>query len=780
MAKVTTRLGAGRAIVRKGSWRRHLIALVRVMVVLAIFAPLYVDVVDHRAPQAVAGTLTFTSGSTLPRPIRLGGVWQARRLDTGGGPFSLAVPGQWRGQPDATGTALPGQGIIRYSLTVRGLAPGTYVLYVPALYEATRISVDGRVVAGTGVIGHDGATTTYHLRASEATIVATGKDVAIALDIAAFHHRDTGIETAPVLGNSEAMRGWTAAERARNVVFTGTLILIALFGFIIYSYRREDRPALLLGCAFAALVPVDLIFAYDNLVGLELPGLSFAWTLALQYCSLALALLLLCAYVSELFPAERFRWAQRGISALLIGVCVTQIGLAAAGMTVEASIVAQWTELLRLSSFVYLIVVAVRATWRGRDGAVVFLFGVASFVVLFALRTLYASGFLHPLFETRMEFLSLGGLAFLFAQIVIMAERWALALQHSERMTDDQRQLVDISRSITSEVNLDALLGKIVAAASAIVRADRSSLFLHDAERGELWSVIAEGVDRRIGFPATAGLAGDVFTGGKPANVANAYADPRFNTEVDEATGYRTRSVLTVPIEARDGRKLGVLQALNPVESDAFDDSDITRLTAFAAQAAIAIDNARLFSEVVTERNYSNSILGSMSAGVITIEAGHRHRQAEHGGAAHPARARRRERRDRWRGHRRRQPVGLGGTGAGPGERRRQVADRPRRSRAGRSAGIGQPDDRAAAFRGRGRRAAADRRGHQPRQAAPGDDAPLHEPGGGRSGARQRRRPAIRLRLSGQHPVRRHPRFHDDERTAVAARYRRHAQRHLH
>ena len=603
-------------------WRQQMLAIAVLLAVLAVCSTVYVDLIDHSAPRVTAGELRLKPGSTLAAPIRLRGSWRAVRLDAGGAAFPIAVPGQWSGQPDATGQPLPGTGVIRYAVTVRGLAPGMYTLYIPMLYEATRLWIDGRPSGGTGTVGRDAATTTYRLGATETPFVTESGTVSIMLDVAAFHHRDTGIEVAPVLGGSRAMNGWTALQWSRNLLFTGSLLLISLFGLIIYTYRREERAALLLGCASAMMIPVALIFAHDNLLGLAFPGLSFAAAVGVQYSCSLFALTLLAAYVSALFPAERFKWLQFTLSALLIVIATTQIGLAAEGASLTASRISQWTELLRLSAFLYLVAVAVRAARRGQPGAVILLFAIVLLVGTLAMRTLFTSGLLVGRYAFNIELAPLGMLAFLFAQVIIMAERWSLALRTSERMTADQRELIDISRSISSEIKLEALLGKIVRAASAIVRADRSSLFLHDTGRDELWSVIAEGVEQRISFPASEGLAGAVFTSGEPANIANAYDDPRFNASVDRATGYRTQSVLSVPVDARDGRRLGVLQALNPRETVAFDGSDITRLTAFAAQAAIAIDNARLFSEVVTERNYSNSILGSMSSGVITIAAG--------------------------------------------------------------------------------------------------------------------------------------------------------------
>ena len=125
---------------------------------------------------------------------------------------------------------------------------------------------------------------------------------------------------------------------------------------------------------------------------------------------------------------------------------------------------------------------------------------------------------------------------------------------------------------------------------------------------------------REIRMGAQEGLAGHAFTHNEILNVADAYADPRFSRHFDTLTDYYTRSILTMPVIARDGRKLGVMQTLNRRDGRPFSDDDVKRMIAFAAQAAIAIDNATLFSEVVTSRNYNESILRSMSSGVVTLD----------------------------------------------------------------------------------------------------------------------------------------------------------------
>jgi len=186
----------------------------------------------------------------------------------------------------------------------------------------------------------------------------------------------------------------------------------------------------------------------------------------------------------------------------------------------------------------------------------------------------------------------------------------------------DEAQLLGITAALSSELHLDALLDKIMAITTEVLDADRSTLFLHDAERRELWSKVAEGMDERsIRIAEDEGIAGAVFSSGETINIADAYSDGRFNPEVDRVTGYRTRSILCVPVVTNEGRVIGVVQALNK-RGGPFNARDEKRLHALAAQAAIALENARLFEDVLNARNYSESILKSLSNGVVTLDCG--------------------------------------------------------------------------------------------------------------------------------------------------------------
>lgn len=164
--------------------------------------------------------------------------------------------------------------------------------------------------------------------------------------------------------------------------------------------------------------------------------------------------------------------------------------------------------------------------------------------------------------------------------------------------------ILKVGMRLAAERNLDRLLAMIIEETTTVMDADRSSLFLIDAEKNEMWAKIAQGVDVvEIRFPVGVGIAGTVGKTGEIINIPDAYHDARFNPEFDKKTGFRTQSILCVPLRNITGDTIGAIQVLNK-RSGQFEQDDEALLTALAAQASIAIDNADLY-EKLTELNLS-------------------------------------------------------------------------------------------------------------------------------------------------------------------------------
>lgn len=185
----------------------------------------------------------------------------------------------------------------------------------------------------------------------------------------------------------------------------------------------------------------------------------------------------------------------------------------------------------------------------------------------------------------------------------------------------EEQQILEVTQDLAGELLLEVLIARIMAATTQLLDAERASLFVYDDKTDELFSLYADGMEtRQIRVPTNRGIAGSVFTTGKTENITDPYADPRFNREVDLRTGFTTRSILCVPITNKAGARIGVAQALNK-DVGVFTNRDEARLKAFAAQVAVSLENARLFDDVLSMKNYNESILKSTSNGIVTLDA---------------------------------------------------------------------------------------------------------------------------------------------------------------
>ncbi len=175
--------------------------------------------------------------------------------------------------------------------------------------------------------------------------------------------------------------------------------------------------------------------------------------------------------------------------------------------------------------------------------------------------------------------------------------------------------ILDVTKAMSAERDLDLLLPLIIYEASKVVEADRCSLFILDRERNELWSKVAQGSKNEIRLPVGSGIAGQVAATGTLINIPDAYADERFNRSFDVSSGYRTQTILCVPMRDANGEVTGVIQALNKRGGLVFDAEDEELLLALGAQAAGAIENALLHEEI------NRLFEGFVSASVVAIEA---------------------------------------------------------------------------------------------------------------------------------------------------------------
>lgn len=166
--------------------------------------------------------------------------------------------------------------------------------------------------------------------------------------------------------------------------------------------------------------------------------------------------------------------------------------------------------------------------------------------------------------------------------------------------------LYDVGRELASTLDLDDLLYDTIRLVADVTNADAGSVMILDPETDELVFQITHGEKRdelaHVRLSTTQGIAGWVFQHGKPAIVNDPLNDPRFADQIDQQTGYTTRNILCTPLQVQD-HTIGVLQVLNKRNNDGFDKDDLELLLPLAGEAAIALENARLYRALREERD---------------------------------------------------------------------------------------------------------------------------------------------------------------------------------
>ncbi len=164
---------------------------------------------------------------------------------------------------------------------------------------------------------------------------------------------------------------------------------------------------------------------------------------------------------------------------------------------------------------------------------------------------------------------------------------------------DRYRRLIELSRDLASTLNLDVLLNRIVHVAADLTNAEAASIMLHDEIQGQLYFHSATNIDkpvmRGLIVPVEGSIAGWIFKNQKPVIVEDAHKDPRYYGHVEKAIQFKTHSILGVPLITKN-KIVGVLEAINNQTGNfTVDDQEI--LMTLGAQAAVAIENARLFQQ---------------------------------------------------------------------------------------------------------------------------------------------------------------------------------------
>jgi PAS domain S-box-containing protein len=191
--------------------------------------------------------------------------------------------------------------------------------------------------------------------------------------------------------------------------------------------------------------------------------------------------------------------------------------------------------------------------------------------------------------------------------------------------TQDFELLLQANRVLSSKLDVKDVLQAVMELATQVVKAEASSLLLLDERTNELYFDVALGSAKesvkQIRLKVGEGIAGWVAKQKQPIIVNDVAKDSRFTGKVDKASNFKTKSLLAVPLLAK-GRLIGVVEAINKKNNQGFSETDKEAFEIFASQSAIAIENARLFSAMMREKEKLNTVFAEMSDGIALLDEG--------------------------------------------------------------------------------------------------------------------------------------------------------------
>jgi len=179
----------------------------------------------------------------------------------------------------------------------------------------------------------------------------------------------------------------------------------------------------------------------------------------------------------------------------------------------------------------------------------------------------------------------------------------------NERQARNLKALLGVAKALASEIKLDNLLQVIVAKAAEVMDAERATLFLYDKPRNELWSKTTQKLEiNEIRVALGVGIAGTVAKTRALINIGDAYADPRFDSTFDKQTGYRTRSILCLPLIGNGDSLVGVIQVLNKRNRETFDEIDESLLAGLSDHITVALERGRLIEAYIEKERLEEGL----------------------------------------------------------------------------------------------------------------------------------------------------------------------------
>ena len=183
---------------------------------------------------------------------------------------------------------------------------------------------------------------------------------------------------------------------------------------------------------------------------------------------------------------------------------------------------------------------------------------------------------------------------------------------------------------VSSLKDYDDILDVLANMGRALTSADRCTIWIVSEDKKTIWTKVAHGIDA-IEIPIDSGIVGDSITSGERELIDDVYQDARFNREIDQQTGYKTKSMMVIPMYDYEENIIGAFQVINHRgESQKFDLRDLERLTLASTYAAETLVSAKLAAEIEETQKEVVFTMGSIGESRSKETGNHVKRVAEY------------------------------------------------------------------------------------------------------------------------------------------------------
>lgn len=406
------------------------------------------------SPRAQAGILDLRDWNFAEDGIvKLDGEWKLQwmklsqsRPDPGGveteGVFTT-VPGNWNQIPDLVGMRpLQAYGYGTYTLKIL-LRPdqGRLILHFQDAGTAASIYLDGKKIGGNGVVGTDSNTSRPQYLPLYIPIGQLGEEATLRIEISNFHHYKGGLWDSLKLGTENALATYREDTGYTEMFLFGSIIIMALYHFGLFSLRRRDLTGLYFG-AFCAIICLRIFVTGERFLICKFPDLPWEFLNKLEYLSLYVAVPFFVSYLDALFP-NAFSYSIRRVSLWFHGIWSLLVIVTPASIYSHSLIPFQLSMLVHICWMIYVLV---RLVQTGADGALMALGGVLALTIAAINDILYSQAILNFGY-----YLPLGLFVFIFAQSYLLSFRFSQAFLYIERLSDN---LLEVNKAYSRFVPL--------------------------------------------------------------------------------------------------------------------------------------------------------------------------------------------------------------------------------------------------------------------------------------------------------------------------------------